>query len=527
MEIRNTLPEEVTRLRESVGAWMDGLLLGAVLVTAPLFLFPRARYMWVGVVLGAMLVARGVIWGRFLERTPLDWAIGGLGLMILATCFVVPDIEFSMGKIAGALYGILLYYAAVAVIRTERAIRVGIYAFILVGVALAVFGVVGTVISPEEAIAKVFPGIVKILPQHNWALPGAEAGINPNAVGGSLLWVALLAFFLTGAMWGKGKRVSANVPVNDVERAPGRTAVAYGATVGDDARGAGQEAEGTGGFPAEGTKNGPTETAEGGQGSRPGRTWEGAGSSRSIAIRPTRVPGLLLLSLASVIFLAALFLTHSYGVWIAMMLAVWLIGLNPKWKAWSLAGALVLYGAISGIGPLRRTIAPLMMAGTAGTGKAAPTDSVIPVKFEVRYGLWLAGAEAIRREPIFGVGMNRLRLDPSIKFKNAHAHNQFITTGAELGIPGLVAYIAILIGVGRMAGMVWRRSKDRWMKAAALGLIAGQAAFHIFGLGDAIPLGSKPNALFWVSLALITAIYRQDRSWPSGQCEEPCDEAIP
>jgi hypothetical protein len=46
------------------------------------------------------------------------------------------------------------------------------------------------------------------------------------------------------------------------------------------------------------------------------------------------------------------------------------------------------------------------------------------------------------------------------------------------------------------------------MRAAAAGLIAGQLAFHIFGLGDAIPLGSKPNALFWVSLALIAAIYK-------------------
>jgi putative inorganic carbon (HCO3(-)) transporter len=231
--------------------------------------------------------------------------------------------------------------------------------------------------------------------------------------------------------------------------------------------------------------------------------------------------------LASVIFLAALFLTHSYGAWIALMLAVWLIGLSLKWKAWSLAGALVLYGAISGIGPLRRTIAPLTMAGTAGTGKAAPTDSVIPVKFEVRYGLWLAGAEAIKRAPVLGIGMNRLRLDPGIGYKNASAHNQFITTGAELGIPGLVAYIAVLVGVGWMAWAVWKRSRDLWMKAAALGLIAGQAAFHIFGLGDAIPLGSKPNVLFWVSLALITAIFRPVRAWPSGQCEEPSDEAIP
>ena len=233
---------------------------------------------------------------------------------------------------------------------------------------------------------------------------------------------------------------------------------------------------------------------------------ENAGSSRRIALWPTRLPGLLLLSLASVVLLAALFLSQSYGAWIALILSVWLIGLSPKRKVWSLAGALVLCGVIYAIGPLRRAIAPFAIIGTAGTGETAPTANVVRVKIEQRYGYWTAGIGAIRRAPVFGVGMNRLRLDPGITYEGAHAHNQFITTGAELGIPGLVAYFAILVGAGWMAWVVWKRSGDPWMRAAAAGLIAGQAAFHIFGLGDAIPLGSKPDVLFWVSLALIAAI---------------------
>jgi putative inorganic carbon (HCO3(-)) transporter len=102
--------------------------------------------------------------------------------------------------------------------------------------------------------------------------------------------------------------------------------------------------------------------------------------------------------------------------------------------------------------------------------------------------------------------MNRLRLDPGIGYENAHAHNQFITTGAELGIPGLVAYIAILIGAGWMAWVIWKRSGDPWMRTAAAGLISGQLAFHIFGLGDAIPLGVKAGVFFWASPALIAAM---------------------
>jgi putative inorganic carbon (HCO3(-)) transporter len=468
MSEKSPKQEKIARLRDAAGVWADRVFLVCVLAAAPLFLFPRTQYSWVGVVLGAMLVARGAIWGRFLERTPLDWGICGLGFMILATCFVVPDIEFSMGKIAGALYGILLYYAAVAVIRTERAIKAGVYAFILVGVVLAAFGSVGAVIGPEQAFAKVLPDVAKVFPTHNWALPGAEAGFNPNAVGGSLLWVIPLALFLAGAIpgaWG------------------GRPKNEAGATESEDKGGGRADAAGA-----------------------------DARFLRRMARWSARIAGLLLLSLASVILLAALFLSQSYGAWIGLVLSVWLIGLSLKWKAWSLAGALVLCVAIYAIGPLRKVVAPFTITGTAGTSMTAPTANVVRVKIEQRYGYWTAGVAAIRRAPVLGVGLNRLRLDPGITYEGAHAHNQFITTGAELGIPGLVAYIAILVGAGWMAWAVWKRSKDRWMRAAALGLIAGQAAFHIFGLGDAITLGSKPNALFWVSLALITAIYKKNQT---------------
>lgn len=46
------------------------------------------------------------------------------------------------------------------------------------------------------------------------------------------------------------------------------------------------------------------------------------------------------------------------------------------------------------------------------------------------------------------------------------------------------------------------------MRDAARGLGAGQLAFLIFAMGDAIPLGGKNGVFFWVSLALITGLYR-------------------
>lgn len=70
-----------------------------------------------------------------------------------------------------------------------------------------------------------------------------------------------------------------------------------------------------------------------------------------------------------------------------------------------------------------------------------------------------------------------------------------------------IAYLAILIGAGWMCLDVSKRAKTAWMRDAARGLGAGQLAFLIFGMGDAIPLGGKNGVFFWVSLALIAAMY--------------------
>jgi len=89
----------------------------------------------------------------------------------------------------------------------------------------------------------------------------------------------------------------------------------------------------------------------------------------------------------------------------------------------------------------------------------------------------------------------------------AHVHNHFLHTAAELGIPALIALLAILIGMGIMCVQVWRKSTIKWMRMVVLGLGWGQIAHLIFGITDSIPLGSKAGIFFWLSLLLITAIY--------------------
>jgi O-antigen ligase len=137
----------------------------------------------------------------------------------------------------------------------------------------------------------------------------------------------------------------------------------------------------------------------------------------------------------------------------------------------------------------------------------AVKDYIAEKKIGVREPFWMAGIKTIKEYPLSGIGMNRIRLLPSVGYESSHVHNQLIHTAAELGIPALVAYLAILIGAGWMCYKVWLQSGVGWMRAAALGLGAGQMAHFVFGMGDSIPLGAKPGVFFWFSLALITAMF--------------------
>ena len=124
-----------------------------------------------------------------------------------------------------------------------------------------------------------------------------------------------------------------------------------------------------------------------------------------------------------------------------------------------------------------------------------------------RNELWAVGINMIVKHPFTGAGLNRLRKDSEIGDTRAHAHNHLIHTAAELGVPGLVAYMAILIGAGYMCVKVWKKAQDDWMRMAVFGLGWGQVAHLIFGIGDSVPLGSRPGILFWVSVGMIAAIY--------------------
>ena len=411
------IKEEKKITKNSLIDWIQLFLIS---LTAPFFLFPSMRYIWVLLVIPGIWIWRWIAKKHFFERTVLDWAIFILFIHVFAACLTVPDLGYSLPKITGILFGIIFFYSIIALLKSKNLIKLGIVSFLVAGLILSTIGILGMRWTGEVYISKIVSKIESIIPKIEWNIPGAEGGINPTALGGVLTLIVPLCLVLF---------------VSHLKR------------------------------------------------------------KKENHLIPKRLFSLVFFSLILCVIMSVLFLSLSIGSWIALILSIWLLLLSWKWKKWSLVAMLIF-------------IAFMLLI----TDKTSSVINALRNDMGIRESLWIVGTKTISQHPWLGIGPNYVRQIPSVRYERSHVHNHFLHTAAELGIPSLIAYLAILIGMGYMCFVNWRKSNIGWMRIAALGLACGQLAHLIFGMGDSIPLGAKPGIFFWFSLSLITAIYNYVRN---------------
>lgn len=203
-----------------------------------------------------------------------------------------------------------------------------------------------------------------------------------------------------------------------------------------------------------------------------------------------------------------LLLTQSRGAWASLFISTVIIGLlllvkimkKKKIYLITVTGLLVL-AIIVGIG----------VYSMAHSDQLQPGVKQAEGTLLFRIQLWNLALPIVKANPMWGIGLNSFRQEPEVRYFLSSAHNQFLHVAVELGIPVLIAYLAILLLMGYMCVRVWERPAAVWMRITALGLGWGQLAFLFFGLTDAIPPGAKVGILFWISLALISVLYQLNR----------------
>jgi putative inorganic carbon (HCO3(-)) transporter len=242
----------------------------------------------------------------------------------------------------------------------------------------------------------------------------------------------------------------------------------------------------------------------------------------SLAVGPRPGPSRHLwrvaLALVALLVVAILILTQSRGGWIAT--AAGLFALAALWAA-------VLPPSRARRG-LRLVVGLAVLAALAVAVWIGPTtlwemwlnppaDTAVGTlrTLGVRRAIWPWGATAVGDFPFTGVGLGAFRqvvfrlypLPPWPDYDLGHAHNIFLQTALDTGLPGLVAYLAVLFVAAAVGWRVARR--DPGFRAVSLGLLAGLVALHVFGLADALVLGAKPAVVFWFALGLLAAMNKE------------------
>ena len=234
--------------------------------------------------------------------------------------------------------------------------------------------------------------------------------------------------------------------------------------------------------------------------------------------RPSRHLWRVALALVALLVVAILVLTQSRGGWIATaaglfaLAALWAAVLPPSRARRGLrlviaVGVLAALAVVVWIGPT--TLWELWLNPPADT--AVGTLRTLGV----RRAIWPWAATAIADFPFTGVGLGAFRqvvfrlypLPPWPDYDLGHAHNIFLQTALDTGLPGLVAYLAVLFVAAAVGWRVARR--DPGFRAVSLGLLAGLVALHVFGLADALVLGAKPAIVFWFALGLLAAMNKE------------------
>jgi len=258
---------------------------------------------------------------------------------------------------------------------------------------------------------------------------------------------------------------------------------------------------------------------------------------------------------AMTLFITGVFvLTQSRGGYIAFALTgLTLISMAlPPRGRWLFLGSLAVLILVVGV-VLPQQEAATIWEGLIGSDLAS--DPALSLNtLQGRLEVWSRAIYGIQDFPFTGMGMNTFRhivhvlyplfiVSPDVDI--AHAHNEFLQAALDLGIPGLIAFLALYIGAFWMLKEIWQAvpiNKSQipnpnplppypldslpLIQTLVLGLGGGLFAHILYGLTDAVALGAKPGILFWMLLGLISGLFVQVRSgrlpllryrWPGGQ----------
>ena len=225
-------------------------------------------------------------------------------------------------------------------------------------------------------------------------------------------------------------------------------------------------------------------------------------------------PERILDSEAVFVMLVIVALTQSRGAWIALAV-VFLALVCLRWRrGWVILAPVTILALVA-----------VSQLGTAPLLELLFSSSALS-SLAGRIEVWSRAIFMIQDFPFTGIGMGSFMemADALYPFFSAspgtiaHAHNLFLQIAVDLGIPGLVAWLSVVLVIFSLSWELYhhgRLQQDLPCTALGAGLLCSQLALVVHGLTDAVTWGMvRPAPIVWAIWGLAVAswyVYIQPR----------------
>lgn len=132
---------------------------------------------------------------------------------------------------------------------------------------------------------------------------------------------------------------------------------------------------------------------------------------------------------------------------------------------------------------------------------------------EYRITMWEITLEIIRDNWVAGVGFGHLPFKQTFEtyirtHPTFHAHNTYLETAAEMGIPGLIAFLLFLFILYKYGIKMLIQQDDKYIRVMTAGVLSGIGAAMFHGLFENILYLPKIIITFWIMISLVLTLFR-------------------
>jgi len=214
----------------------------------------------------------------------------------------------------------------------------------------------------------------------------------------------------------------------------------------------------------------------------------------------------LLWLIAGLVLLLELVLTGSRGGFLALVCVVIIMALRLSRSALPALGggvAVVLLVILAVPNPLRHR---LLASGLSED----VYDSGIEASNRQRLAVVQGGLRMVASNPLTGVGLGNFKteLPRYVDVEDSNiAHNTYLELAAELGLPALAAFLAVVVAALRSldrSARLARRAGEGWLRDLALGMQAGLSGYLV----GAFFLSAQYEKFFWLVVFLSIGVER-------------------